>query len=264
MISSWKFVRLCKKVGCFLPKCSFFTTLSAFHLAWEPIDNATDWRQDFVVRTVFTLVERCRMGPDLAPAVCQRKWETANMVSYVGLFQLLSGCEIEKWLHSHSCHFHLKWNISLQFSSTFFSWILCPTLLSNAIWKCSRQFLGTYQVKQLKLHPNVFKDKKISVLYKQGRVPMSTLKHFAETHVNSHSSTTDVRLWLFSLGDEWYAALLIAPEILKRLRHAWNINSFSLRSSRLNISLYCCTSGVRDVAWEGKDSRVNRDAGPEW
>lgn len=161
-----------------------------------------------------------------------------------------------------SFSFEMKHYPSVQLY--LFSWILWPILLSNAIWKCSRQFLGTYKVEQLRLHLNVFKDKKISVLYKQGWVPLATLKHFAETHANSHSSTTDARLWLFSLGDEWYAALLIAPEILKRLYHAWNINSFSLRSSRLNISLYCCTSGVRDVAWEGKDSTVNRDAGPEW
>lgn len=161
-----------------------------------------------------------------------------------------------------SFSFEMKHYPSVQLY--LFSWILWPILLSNAIWKCSRQFLGTYKVEQLRLHLNVFKDKKISVLYKQGRVPVATLKHSAETHANSHSSTTDVRPWLFSLGDEWYAALLIAPEILKRLHHAWNINSFSLRSSQLNISLYCCTSGVRDVAWEGKDSAVNRDAGPEW
>ncbi len=124
-----------------------------------------------------------------------------------------------EWLRSHSCHFHLKWNITFQFSSAFFS-------LSNAIEKCSRQFLSTYKVEQLRLHPDVFKAKEISVLYKQGQVPVAALKDFAETHANSPSSTADIRLWLFSPGDEWYAALLIALEILKRLHHALNINFF--------------------------------------
>ncbi len=121
---------------------------------------------------------------------------------------------------------YLKWNITFQFSFAYFSWILWPIPLSNAIGKYSSQFLGTYKVEQLRLHPDVFKDKEISVLYKQGQVPVAALKDFSETHANAHSSTADIQMWLFSLGDEWYAGLLIALEILKRLHHAWNINSF--------------------------------------
>lgn len=58
------------------------------------------------------------------------------------------------------------------------------------------------KVEQLRLRVDVVEDKEISVLYKQGQVPVAALKDFAEKHANSHSSTADIRLWLFSLGDE--------------------------------------------------------------